>query len=130
MEHFADEFNAQLNKASASGSDSGSPAPQDVRTAPRAMAKLRKQVSRTKQILSANSEAPMSVEELWQDRDFRSTITREKFEELAGEGEQEQGWAVGWLAGPATQLMGEWVAKGSRGSPAGRQPQPQREPGC
>lgn len=39
---------------------------------------------RTKQILSANSEAPLSVEELWQDRDFRTTITREKFEELAG----------------------------------------------
>ena len=81
MEHFADEFNAQLNKASGGGASQ----PQDVRTAPRAMAKLRKQVSRTKQILSANSEAPMSVEELWQDRDFRSTITREKFEELAGE---------------------------------------------
>ncbi|PSC68342.1 heat shock 70 kDa 17 isoform A [Micractinium conductrix] len=73
MEHFADEFNAKL------GGD------QDVRSAPRAMAKLRKQVVRTKQILSANSEAPLSVEELWQDKDFRATITREKFEELAGD---------------------------------------------
>lgn len=44
------------------------------------------QVARTKQILSANTEAPISVEELWQDRDFRSTISRQKFEELAGEG--------------------------------------------
>ncbi|KAL4458458.1 hypothetical protein ABPG75_013323 [Micractinium tetrahymenae] len=73
MEHFADEFNKQLGGG------------QDVRSTPRAMAKLRKQVVRTKQILSANSEAPLSVEELWQDRDFRATITREKFEELAGD---------------------------------------------
>ena len=43
-------------------------------------------MARTKQILSANTEAPISVEELWQDRDFRSTISRDKFEELAGEG--------------------------------------------
>lgn len=73
MEHFADEFNKQLGGG------------QDVRTVPRAMAKLRKQVARTKQILSANTEAPISVEELWQDRDFRSTISRQKFEELAGD---------------------------------------------
>ena len=44
------------------------------------------QVARTKQILSANTEASISVEELWQDKDFGATITREKFEELAGEG--------------------------------------------
>lgn len=48
------------------------------------------QVVRTKQILSANSEAPLSVEELWQDRDFRTTISRDKFEELAG-GRQSAG---------------------------------------
>lgn len=73
VEHFADEFNAQLGGE------------QDVRSAPRAMAKLRKQVARTKHVLSANSEAGISVEELWQDRDFRSSITRERFEQLAGE---------------------------------------------
>ena len=44
-----------------------------------------RQVKRTKQILSANSEAPISVEELFEDHDFRATITRDKFEELAGE---------------------------------------------
>ncbi|KAI3435832.1 hypothetical protein D9Q98_001890 [Chlorella vulgaris] len=73
VEHFADEFNAQLGGE------------QDVRSAPRAMAKLRKQVARTKHVLSANSEAGISVEELWQDRDFRSSITRERFEQLAGD---------------------------------------------
>jgi len=50
------------------------------------------QVARTKQILSANTEAPISVEELWQERDFRSTISRDKFEELAGEGWIVLGW--------------------------------------
>ncbi|KAH0942233.1 hypothetical protein HID58_001870 [Brassica napus] len=70
VEYFADEFNKQL----ASGVD--------VRKFPKAMAKLKKQVKRTKEILSANTAAPISVESLHDDRDFRSTISREKFEEL------------------------------------------------
>nr|QBS00792.1 HSP70 [Agave sisalana] len=49
------------------------------------MAKLKKQVKRTKEILSANTVAPISVESLYDDIDFRSTITREKFEELCGD---------------------------------------------
>ncbi|KAF7123948.1 hypothetical protein RHSIM_Rhsim12G0014100 [Rhododendron simsii] len=70
VEHFADEFNKQLGTGF------------DVRKSPKAMAKLKKQVKRTKEILSANTMAPISVESLYDDRDFRSTITREKFEEL------------------------------------------------
>ncbi|AEE83781.1 heat shock protein 70 (Hsp 70) family protein [Arabidopsis thaliana] len=70
VEHFADEFNKQLGNGV------------DVRKFPKAMAKLKKQVKRTKEILSANTAAPISVESLHDDRDFRSTITREKFEEL------------------------------------------------
>uniref|UniRef100_A0A8R7TTS6 Uncharacterized protein n=2 Tax=Triticum urartu TaxID=4572 RepID=A0A8R7TTS6_TRIUA len=46
------------------------------------MAKLKKQVKRTKEILSACTPAPISVESLYNDTDFRSSITREKFEEL------------------------------------------------
>eukprot|EP00246_Nothoceros_aenigmaticus_P009891 TRINITY_DN2591_c0_g2_i2.p1 TRINITY_DN2591_c0_g2~~TRINITY_DN2591_c0_g2_i2.p1 ORF type:complete len:624 (+),score=158.76 TRINITY_DN2591_c0_g2_i2:87-1874(+) len=49
------------------------------------MAKLKKQVKRTKEILSANLDAPLSVESIYDDRDFRSTITREKFEDLCGD---------------------------------------------
>ncbi|KAG7669868.1 hypothetical protein Ndes2437B_g06065 [Nannochloris sp. 'desiccata'] len=49
----------------------------------RAVAKLRKQVKRTKEVLSANSEAHVIVEELLSGQDFRSKITREEFEELA-----------------------------------------------
>lgn len=70
VEHFADEFNKQLGNEV------------DVRNFPKAMAKLKKQVKRTKEILSANTVAPLSVESLYDERDFRSTISREKFEEL------------------------------------------------
>ncbi|XP_044489116.1 heat shock 70 kDa protein 17-like isoform X2 [Mangifera indica] len=70
VEYFADEFNKQVGDGV------------DVRKSPKAMAKLKKQVKRTKEILSANTAAPISVESLYDDRDFRSTITREKFEEL------------------------------------------------
>ncbi|KAL6344967.1 hypothetical protein AAG906_007698 [Vitis piasezkii] len=70
VEYFADEFNKQVGNGV------------DVRKFPKAMAKLKKQVKRTKEILSANTVAPISVESLYDDRDFRSTITREKFEEL------------------------------------------------
>uniref|UniRef100_A0A0C9QMT8 TSA: Wollemia nobilis Ref_Wollemi_Transcript_21707_3593 transcribed RNA sequence n=1 Tax=Wollemia nobilis TaxID=56998 RepID=A0A0C9QMT8_9CONI len=72
VEFFADEFNKKLGNGV------------DIRKSPKAMAKLKKQVKRTKEILSANSEAPLSVESLYDDRDFRSTITRQKFEELCG----------------------------------------------
>ncbi|KAK3227333.1 hypothetical protein Dsin_007195 [Dipteronia sinensis] len=70
VEYFADEFNKQVGNGV------------DVRKSPKAMAKLKKQVKRTKEILSANTMAPISVESLYDDRDFRSSITREKFEEL------------------------------------------------
>ncbi|XP_065877455.1 heat shock 70 kDa protein 17 [Euphorbia lathyris] len=73
VEFFADEFNKQLGNGV------------DVRKSPKAMAKLKKQVKRTKEILSANTMAPISVESLYDDRDFRSTITRDKFEELCGD---------------------------------------------
>ena len=40
---------------------------------------------RTKEILSANSAAPITVEELHAGKDFQSTIQRSEFEELAGD---------------------------------------------
>ncbi|KAL5207944.1 hypothetical protein ABZP36_032379 [Zizania latifolia] len=68
VNYFADQFNKQNGV--------------DILQSPKAMAKLKKQVKRTKEILSANTAAPISVESLYNDLDFRSTITREKFEEL------------------------------------------------
>uniref|UniRef100_A0A2P2KWH9 Uncharacterized protein MANES_09G073400 n=1 Tax=Rhizophora mucronata TaxID=61149 RepID=A0A2P2KWH9_RHIMU len=70
VEFFADEFNKKIGNGV------------DVRKSPKAMAKLKKQVKRTKEILSANTVAPISVESLYDDQDFRSTISRDKFEEL------------------------------------------------
>lgn len=68
IEHFADEFNKQLGNGF------------DVRKSPKAMAKLKKQVKRTKEILSANTVAPMSVESLFDDRDFRFEIDKFDFQ--------------------------------------------------
>lgn len=59
VEYFANEFNKQLGSGV------------DVRMYPKAMAKLKKQVKRTKEILSANTVAPISVESIHDDRDFR-----------------------------------------------------------
>lgn len=59
VEYFADEFNKQLGNGV------------DIRKSPKAMAKLKKQVKRTKEILSANTAAPISVESIYDDRDFR-----------------------------------------------------------
>lgn len=59
VEYFADEFNKQFGNGV------------DIRNSPKAMAKLKKQVKRTKEILSANMMAPISVESLYEDRDFR-----------------------------------------------------------
>eukprot|EP00232_Nephroselmis_pyriformis_P023456 CAMPEP_0182865414 /NCGR_PEP_ID=MMETSP0034_2-20130328/7674_1 /TAXON_ID=156128 /ORGANISM="Nephroselmis pyriformis, Strain CCMP717" /LENGTH=1056 /DNA_ID=CAMNT_0024997707 /DNA_START=203 /DNA_END=3373 /DNA_ORIENTATION=- len=71
LEHFADEFKAKSGK--------------DIRENPRAIAKMKKQVKRTKEILSANNAAPISVEGLMDDMDFRSEITRETFEGLVAD---------------------------------------------
>jgi len=53
-------------------------------SSPKALAKLRRQVRRTKEILSANTAAPITVEELHAGKDFQSSIKRSEFEELAG----------------------------------------------
>lgn len=59
VEYFADEFNRQVGDGF------------DIRKFPKAMAKLKKQTKRTKEILSANIAAPISVESLFNDLDFR-----------------------------------------------------------
>lgn len=59
VEYFADEFNKQIGNEV------------DIRKSPKSMAKLKKQVKRTKEILSANTMAPISVESIYDDIDFR-----------------------------------------------------------
>jgi hypoxia up-regulated 1 len=63
VNYFADQFNKQLGDEV------------DIRQSPKAMAKLKKQVKRTKEILSANTAAPISVESLYNDVDFRCIST-------------------------------------------------------
>ncbi|KAH7290771.1 hypothetical protein KP509_30G063000 [Ceratopteris richardii] len=70
LEHFVDIFNKEIGDGV------------DLRNFPKALAKLKKQIKRTKEILSANTEAVLSVEGLHDNRDFRAPITRRKFEEL------------------------------------------------
>ncbi|KAG2432896.1 hypothetical protein HXX76_008627 [Chlamydomonas incerta] len=72
--HFAAEFSAKAKLPDV-----------DVTAIPKAMAKLRRQVRRTKEMLSANSAAPCTVEELYDGKDFQSSITREDFEVLAAD---------------------------------------------
>ena len=67
--HFAAEYNAKFSGT-------------DVTTVPKAMSKLKKACKKTKEVLSANSEAPISIESMHDDNDFRSSIKRAAFEEL------------------------------------------------
>lgn len=69
VEHFASEFQEKHGK--------------DIREHPKVMSKLRKSAKKTKEILSANKAAPIYAEELHDGIDFSSSITRERFEELA-----------------------------------------------
>lgn len=72
VNHFADLFETKHGGS-------------DTRSNPRAVAKLKRQARRTKEILSANTEAPFIVEELHDGKDFRSSIKRQDFEDLAGD---------------------------------------------
>jgi hypoxia up-regulated 1 len=69
--HFAEEFKEKHGV--------------DLTVLPKAMAKLKKACKKTKEVLSANTEAGISVTSIHDDVDFVSHITREKFEELAGD---------------------------------------------
>lgn len=54
----------------------------DFNNSPRSMAKLWQAAEKAKTILSANNEASVSIESIYEDIDFRSAITREEFQEF------------------------------------------------
>lgn len=54
----------------------------DVWTNTRAVLKLRKECDRLKQVLSANTSAPYTIEYLMNDTDVKGVVTREEFEAL------------------------------------------------
>lgn len=55
----------------------------DIRTIPRAMAKLRIQANKVKHVLSANNEIPVFVDGLYKDTGLSTHVSRAKFEEVA-----------------------------------------------
>jgi hypoxia up-regulated 1 len=71
MEHFADKFNEKWG-AAAKGDD--------IRSKVRPMQKLRAQATKTKHVLSANTEIPVKVNSLHDDVDLSFLITRKDFE--------------------------------------------------
>ncbi|KAI6231613.1 hypothetical protein M3Y95_00400500 [Aphelenchoides besseyi] len=54
----------------------------DITTNPRAMAKLWKEADRVKQVLSANVEHYAQIEGVFEDKDFKTKISREMIEEF------------------------------------------------
>lgn len=71
VDHFAQEFEDKHK--------------QSLKDSPRAYAKLKDAVRKTKEMLSANAQAPLFIDGLHNDIDFASSITREQFETLAGD---------------------------------------------
>jgi molecular chaperone DnaK (HSP70) len=78
---------------------SAPPPPHPHSKSPKALAKLRRQVRRTKEILSANTAAPISVEELHNGQDFSSSIKRADLENLAGDFWDRAAVSVPWPLG-------------------------------
>ena len=78
VEHLAAEFDAQWGGGNGNG-NGGS-----VLDSPRACTKLRLQATKVKEVLSANSNVPIYIESLHDGVDFKSSLSREKFEELCG----------------------------------------------
>lgn len=76
-----DAFNARLVKLLGDKFESKHSV-QGVRQNHRAVAKLQREATRVRHILSANSQASTSVESLYDDLDFRDMVTREEFEEI------------------------------------------------
>lgn len=72
----ADEFNEIWDKKRNDGKK------QDVRKYPRAMAKLRVQANKVKQVLSANMDVPIFIDALHDDVNYASHMSRATFEEL------------------------------------------------
>jgi hypoxia up-regulated 1 len=75
VEHLADEFNQQYEKARGKTTD--------VRNDPRAMTKLRIQANKIKHVLSANTEMPVYMEGIHDDVALKTTVTRTQMEALS-----------------------------------------------
>lgn len=70
VKHLQDQWNEKYPKA-------------DISNELRPMAKLRKAATNAKIVLSANKDTPINVQSLFNDVDFRSSLTRQQFYELS-----------------------------------------------
>ena len=68
VDHFADEFKTNFKI--------------DIKTNPKAMTRVATAAEKLKKILSANAQAPMSIESLMDDKDVRATMKRDDLEAL------------------------------------------------
>lgn len=75
-EYLADQVNDQFQLSSRN---------LDIRQIPRPFAKLRSLAKKTKIVLSANENIPVVMQSLYDDRDFKTTVSRSKFEELSAD---------------------------------------------
>ena len=76
VEYMANEFNGIWNAKRNDGQV------KDVKTVPRAMAKLMIQANKVKHVLSANSDIPVFIDALHDDVNYQTHISRAKFEEI------------------------------------------------
>merc|ERR1712038_1148454 len=76
VDFMADEFNEQWNKKRNDGET------KDVRKYARPMAKLRIQANKVKHVLSANNDFPIFIDALYDDTNYKSHLSRAKFEEI------------------------------------------------
>lgn len=75
VEHLADEFNKQYEKARGSTTE--------VRENQRAMTKFRIQANKIKHVLSANTEIPVIMESVHDDVSLKTIMTRAQLEDMA-----------------------------------------------
>ena len=71
-DYIAEQYDKQFSKGGSSTS---------IRDVPRAMARIRKQARKTKEVLSANEEIPVTLESLHNDNDLRVKVSRAWLEE-------------------------------------------------
>jgi hypoxia up-regulated 1 len=79
------EFDFRLRKYLAEEFTKSKKSSVPITDSPKAMAKLLKEATRVKQILSANTETYAQVEGLHEEIDFKFRVTRQKFEELSAD---------------------------------------------
>ena len=78
VEMMADQFNEQMNKRKKGKKSEDN----EIRKVLRPMARIKQTAEKVKKVLSANQKFPITIQSLYQDKDFKSMVTREEFEKM------------------------------------------------